>query len=237
MRLDRARLLSISHEAYLRGWTWAKPWLRSIAWQWVGVVIAFTGALLLFAKIGEDVFDHESGTFDGVIREWILTHRTPFGTSLFLAVTLAGGTTLVTALAAIAAFWLWFARGRHLAAVMIAAAAVATASFVAIKEIFARVGPFGAAFVPHTTSYSFPSGHATVSAAVLSTLAYVLWRERLMAGRLALATSCVLFVAIGVSRVYLDVHWATDVLGGWCLGLGVAAGCAALYERWRGVSP
>src|SRR5690242_1909813 len=130
---NRTRLVALSRETYERGWAWAKPWLRTIAWQWVGVVIAFTGALVLFAKIGEDVFDHESGTFDSAIRDWILAHRTSLGTAVFTGITLAGGTVPVSVLAVFVALWLWIARRRHVAAVIIAAATVSSATFVAIK--------------------------------------------------------------------------------------------------------
>ena len=209
------------------------PWLRALAWQWIGLVIVLVSALLLFAKIGEDVFEHESGTFDGAVRDWTVAHQTPLGIKAFTAITLAGGTVPAVLLAAIVAAWLWVARGRHVGAAVVSATTVSIGAFALIKEIFGRVRPIGAAAFLHRTTYSFPSGHSTGSAAVLGSIGYVVWRERLVSGRVAFWIACPIILLVGVSRVYLDLHWATDVLGGWCLGLGVAAASAGLYERWR----
>ncbi|MGI8547632.1 MAG: phosphatase PAP2 family protein, partial [Gemmatimonadaceae bacterium] len=85
----------------------------------------------------------------------------------------------------------------------------------------------------HITTYSFPSGHATSATAIFVTAAYVLWRERLLSRGLAISVGVAGPLLVGLSRVYLDVHWATDVLGGWAAGLFVAALSAALYDRLR----
>ena len=220
------RALSLSRDRIL-------PWLRALAWEWVGLVITLAGALALFAKIGEDVFDHESGTFDGVVRDWIVAHRTRLGTEFFTGVTRAGGTVPMLVLATLAATWLWVARRRHIAAAIVLAATASVGTFAAIKAFFGRVRPVGAAAFLHRTTYSFPSGHATGSAAVLGCIGYTLWRERVASGRLVIGVGTLAVLLIGLSRVYLDLHWATDVLGGWCLGLGVAAASAGLYEHWR----
>ena len=75
--------------------------------------------------------------------------------------------------------------------------------------------------------------HATASTAVLVTLAYVLAREGLLSHEVALLVGFFGPLLVGLSRIYLDVHWTTDVLGGWGLGLVVAALSAAAYEHMR----
>ena len=193
--------------------------------------MALTG-LLLFAKIGEDVFQHESGSFDDAVRTWMLAHQTPGLFRAFTWVTNAGSTIPILALTAAVCVWLWRVKGRHAAAGAIAAPVVASALFNTIKLTYGRVRPAGALHFGLRT-YAFPSGHATVSMAAAATVAYVLWRERLLPGKYATAIAAVVPLVIGFSRTYLDVHWATDVLGAWCVGLFVAGLAAIAYERLR----
>jgi undecaprenyl-diphosphatase len=118
------------------------------------------------------------------------------------------------------------------AAGVLVAPVVAILLFNILKRIYARPRPVGlGGIVP--SSYSFPSGHATASTAICCTLAYVYWREGLIGRSTALMLAIAAPLLIGVSRVYLNVHWATDVIGGWCAGLLIAVLCTLLYDRNR----
>jgi membrane-associated phospholipid phosphatase len=110
--------------------------------------------------------------------------------------------------------------------------AVALAIFSAVKQIYRRKRPEGGVRL-HELTYAFPSGHAAAAAAVLGTASYVLWREGMVPRGAAEAFAGVGTLLVGASRVYLDVHWTTDVLGGWAVGSLVAAMSAAVYERVR----
>lgn len=195
----------------------------------VGVSVA---AIAACAKVGEDVFNHESGPFDEPIRDWMLAHQTRAARQGFLIVTRVGAPSVMIPGSAAVAAWLWQRRGLPIAGSMVLAPAVASALFLAIKRVYARARPAGGARL-HELTYAFPSGHATAAAAIFGVVGYVLWRERMLPRRAALALATVPPFFIGASRVYLDVHWTTDVLGGWSVGGLVAALSAGVYERVR----
>lgn len=189
-------------------------------------------ALLAFAIVAEQVAAHLPAGIDYSIRSWVLAHRWGPAATLALALDVAGAAPVLVVLAALAALWLW-RTGRAAAALATLFSSVgSSAGFVIVKAFMHRVRPAGALPL-HITTYSFPSGHATVAAAVLPALAYLLARERVLAFPTAIMLGAALPLLLGASRVYLDVHWTTDVLAGWCLGLAVAAVSAAWYEHAR----
>jgi membrane-associated phospholipid phosphatase len=200
--------------------------------EWAGVVALATLALLGAAKVGEDVMAKESTRFDDAVQQWVLAHQSAPLVAFFLFVTRAGGIAPMTALAVLGAGNLWARGKRRVAAGVLVAPVVAVVLFNVVKRIYARARPVGlGGIVP--SSYSFPSGHASASTAICCTLAYVYWREAMIGRSTALAFAIVAPLLIGVSRVYLNVHWLTDVLGGWCAGLLIAVLCALLYDRHR----
>ncbi|MBI1417612.1 MAG: phosphatase PAP2 family protein [Limimaricola sp.] len=131
------------------------------------------------------------------------------------------GSTLTLTLVALAvAGWQWLAgRGRAAVLMLVAAGGGALVSTLA-KIVIARPRP---EVVPHLTfvdTASFPSGHSMMSAVVYLTLAVVLAHAETGKGQrmFALGLAILLTLGVGVSRVYLGVHWPTDVLAGWALG-------------------
>lgn len=211
------------------GW---RGWLAHFVRDWSVVVALGTLALVGLAKVGEDVLEHESTGFDGAIQSWILGHQYPLLEKFFLVVTTAGGVAPMCALSLGAAAYLWYRGHRRVAAGVLLAPTVAVTLFLIIKRVYARARPAGlAGIVP--SSYSFPSGHATAAAAICCTLAYVYWREGFVSRRTAILWAVLVPLLVGMSRIYLNVHWATDVLGGWSAGLLIAVLSAVLYDRNR----
>jgi membrane-associated phospholipid phosphatase len=138
--------------------------------------------------------------------------------------------------AIVAAVWFYRSRGRSKAGVMVAAPAAGGLLAGGMKLLYGRARPAGAALINERT-FSFPSGHAATSAAVMVTLCYVLARERILSWPAAILIGGIVPLVVGLTRLYLDVHWTTDVIGGWTVGLFVAAMSAALYERLRTSEP
>ena len=96
-------------------------------------------------------------------------------------ITNAGSSLPIIAITAVVSVWLWRSRGRRAASGAVLAPVLATAVYNGIKYAFARQRPLGAMLF-HLVFYAFPSGHATVSAAGVVTLAYICWRERVLTG-------------------------------------------------------
>lgn len=198
----------------------------------VSLIGLSAAAFAACARVGEDVLNRETAPFDEPVRDWVLRHQNPDVRRAYLLATHLGAPSVIVPATTLVAAWLWRRRGLPIAGAVVLAPAAATALFLAIKRLYRRQRPAGGARL-HELTYSFPSGHAAAAAAIFPTLAYVLVRERLLARDPAVALGAIAPLVIGSSRVYLDVHWATDVLGGWSVGTLVAGMSAGVYERVR----
>ena len=147
-------------------------------------------------------------------------------------ITALGGFTVLALVVVLAAALLWVHRRRAQALVLIAAVLGGELLAQAIKVLVGRTRPD---LVPHLDlvySSSFPSGHSALSPIVYFTLAGLVAAGEGQRAQKALLIggAVILVLAIGVSRVYLGVHWPTDVLAGWALGTAVAMlGTLALH--------
>jgi undecaprenyl-diphosphatase len=196
------------------------------------VALAGAGALIAFALIGRYVVSHETTSIDFAVQTWTLAHQRPSAHTLFLWITGLGGITAMRVVAILGAVWLAIRGHRLVAAEMLIVPIVADLLFHVAKRFYARPRPLGLG-AGMDSSYAFPSGHATVSAAVCVTLAFVLLREGLIGRPVALAIAVLVPILVGVSRVYLNVHWVTDVVGGWCAGVIIASVFVAPYAYLR----
>ena len=199
---------------------------------WAASAATAAAALASVALLGGEVYDHAPGALDLGAERWALAHRTTAALVPFEWITRIGEPAVVFALAVGIAIWLWRTGARRAAAATAVAPLVAIVVFNLVKQLVHRARPEGGLLLRAVT-YSFPSGHAAVSAAAFGTLGWVLAREGTLSSTGAMLLAVVCPVLIGLSRIYLGVHWATDVLAGWCLGLAVAALSAGVYERGR----
>ncbi len=213
-----------------------KDWIGKLITFWTLIAVVSAFAISIFADLGEDVAAHSTTTFDNSVRAWIISHQNPVMYKLAYAITLIGSPAVMVLVAIVAGAWFYRRRGRSKVGVVIAAPAVGGMVSGLVKVIFGRARPAGGALFNERT-YSFPSGHATTSAAVVVTLCYVLAREGIISWTTAIVVGGVIPLLVGLSRLYLDVHWTTDVVGGWTVGLFVAAMSAALYEYLRRSAP
>lgn len=204
---------------------------------WSSFVVAVAPPLLLaailttaFGALAEEVVDEEAVvTIDREIAQTLHEQATPAATELWLAVTNAGGLVGMGLLALIAAVVLQ--RSSRLAAAFVTCAYVGALALVGgLKLGFGRSRPSFVDPLAEETTFSFPSGHATVSLALIGALCFLLARSTTRLGtRVAIVVvSTGAVFAIGFSRLYLGVHYLSDVLAGWLAGGTALALCIAV---------
>lgn len=183
--------------------------------------------LFVFAKIAEEMregdtrdFDHflllafrnKNGLFESLGPSWLA--------EVMRDITALGSFTVLGLVTFSVAVFLMLTQKRHAAWIVVLSITSGTLVSSLLKWFFARPRPD---LVPHATvvyTQSFPSGHAMLSAVVYLTLGALLARTqaepKVKAYLLLLAIA--LTLTVGISRVYLGVHWPTDVLAGWAVG-------------------
>ncbi len=168
----------------------------------------------------------------------VTTLRTPAADHVFYAITLFGAAETIVVVAGIAIL-ITFLLTRYADALMIFLAVTAGSIFFAlVKLLVHRPRPPLEDAVYVQSGFSFPSGHSTVSAALYGTLAYLLIRgARSEPVKVLIGTVAALVVfAIGLSRVYLGVHYPSDVLAGWTAGSFWALLVVAAEDVWPAVN-
>jgi len=208
----------------------------------LGSLFLIAGLLLIFIFIAQDVFEGETASFD---RAAILAFRSAGNISQSVGpawveeavrdVTALGSIIVVVILSGAVLGYLLMLGRRGPALLVLISVAGGTALNDLLKYIFARPRPD---LVLHTTQVftsSFPSGHATVSAVVYLTLGALLARDApsVAAKIYVMAVAILIVFLVGVSRVFLGVHYPTDVLAGWCIGSAWALTCWLAANRLK----
>jgi len=220
---------------------------RRGGWAWPALALFAVSLVLLGAHLADELIEGEAFSFDTrlLLALRVPGHpQTPIGPSWLLQsavdISALGGYTLMWLFGLAGLVWLIAADKRAEAGGIAVSLIGSSVIDGLLKSWIARPRP---ELVPHlvqVTNASFPSGHAMISSAVYLTLALMLaegmprdgWRGR--AGRVAVvAFFSLLAVLIGMSRVYLGVHWPSDVLAGWCFGTAWAL-LVWMGDRWLG---
>jgi undecaprenyl-diphosphatase len=201
----------------------------------IGVTVAL-GAIALgvlaFIGIADNSLEGDTRSFD----EFILTGlrdsadlSNPIGPDwleqAFADITALGGYIVLSMLVGGAAIYLLASRKPHAALLVVGAVGSGTLLSELLKMGFSRPRPDLVSHMVDVQSASFPSGHAMVSAVAYLTLGTLLARAhgKRSTKIIVMTYAIILTLLIGMSRVYLGVHWPTDVLAGWALGAAWAA--------------
>jgi membrane-associated phospholipid phosphatase len=210
--------------------------VRELGLTLAGGLLILAVSVWAFAAIADEMADGETA-YDQSLANWLHAHATRPLTEFFEAVTTLGNGIVLAGVTAIAAYLLVRRGTRTEALLMVIAFAGAEILSYSLKLGFRRDRPFFTDPLAAENTYSFPSGHSTVSLAVYGALSVVLARRVGGRARLAcLAAAAVLISLIGFSRLYLGVHFLTDVLAGFAAGTAWLAACVItldLHQRLR----
>lgn len=208
----------------------------SLTWWSLGMAfIVFSGITAAFVKIAEEVHEGSTLRYDDAILWYIHhLHNVFFDTFIKMATQL-GGLIGVSVLTFICLCFLYWRRKRfailQLTLSVLGAAAINTLA----KGIFLRDRPHLWERIVTETSYSFPSGHAMASSALAFSIILILWHTHWRWWAIVCGGVYVLF--IGFTRMYLGVHYPTDILAGWCMSAAwiivVAVALGVVHVRQR----
>jgi undecaprenyl-diphosphatase len=237
MRKDARNLV---RPALKRVFPWPRRRLERHELAWLGGGLVFCVLLYAFIALAGEVMDGDTRALDTAVLRALRNAddpATPIGpawleTALVDVTALGGPTVIWLVVAAVVGFLCLQARYRTAMMVAVAAGSGEILNQL-LKLVFMRPRP---SVVPHlrdVTSASFPSGHAMESAIVYLTLGVMLMRvaERGITKLYCLAIAMLVTFLVGSSRVYLGVHYPTDVLGGWILGFLWASVCWFMERR------
>lgn len=202
---------------------------------------AAVGALIVFALLSNWVLEGETKHFDGVVLDTIHRYATPQLTSLMRLLTHLGSTTFLLIVSILLVFQ---GLKRRRAAVLLAITMAGAALLIwVLKAEFQRPRPVPFFEFSHPKTYSFPSGHALGAFCFYGALAAII-ADRMPKRRWRTITWTVAVLVIGVigfSRIYLGVHYPSDVLAGYAAGLvwviTVASVDRLLLRRRAGPTP
>jgi undecaprenyl-diphosphatase len=195
--------------------------LQSISFSLLLGLATAIAALVFFGWLADEVLEGETRHFDDVTRAALHTLASPALTTAMRGISFLGSTLFLTAATILAVAWFalrkWGREAKLFAITMIGASALNTT----LKLVFQRPRPVPFFNLTAPETYSFPSGHALASCCFFAGLAAIL-SGRIKSRRtrtIVWIIAATMFLLIGLSRIYLGVHYTTDVIAGFAAAL------------------
>jgi undecaprenyl-diphosphatase len=202
----------------------------------IGALGVIAVCVTFFAALADEVMEGSTQAFDDSVLLWMNSHASPWLTGLALDVTALGAGMVVWLVAIVASVFFWVSRHRWSAALLWVSILGSGMINATMKVLFERPRPQLFPWrVPYAGLSSFPSGHSMTSMVCYATLAYLITRlePTKFLRAFTITVAALIVVSIGLSRMYLGVHYPTDVLAGFMTGLAWAAFCAIALEALR----
>jgi membrane-associated phospholipid phosphatase len=180
------------------------------------LVLAFvvlTVPVMAFVELAEEVGEGESLPVDQAILRTINAHASPLFDTAAVILTEFGGVIGVTVLTVGLATLLWGRGKRRMAALLVTGVGGTSVLNLVLKAVFQRDRPDLWERLVTENSYSFPSGHAMASSALALSIIVICWPTRWRWAGIAIGL--IYMIVIGLTRLYLGVHYPSDVLAGW----------------------
>lgn len=202
-------------------------------------VIVGLSATAVFGVFASFVERGVTQGFDERVLQWIEVRRTPQLDEIMLEITTLGNGAVVMLMIAVASIFLWLTHHRWSVYILLVGVFGGQILNSTLKALFARERPSVVAAVDHVSSLSFPSGHAMAAMIAYGSIAYLIGRleptPRLR--RVTWTLAGIIILAIGISRMYLGVHYPSDILAGFIGGLAWIAFVAASVKAVQFFAP
>jgi undecaprenyl-diphosphatase len=215
---------------------------RTEIWM-LAVTFGVAALTLAFGHIAEEVLEGDANKFDERILLFFRSAHDlsdpigpPWIEEMARDITALGSYAILTVIFCAVVAYLFMVHQRAAALWVIVAVCGGVGLSNALKIAFERPRPELVSEAARVFTTSFPSGHATLSAVTYLTLATLLasLHSSLRLKVYFLGLAILLTVAVGISRIYLGVHYPTDVLAGWCIGAAWAALCWTFFHWLQG---
>lgn len=192
----------------------------------LGLLVFVLLPLLSFGDIAEDVYTRDPFAWEVPLMRGLRDLGTPATTAFMRALSWIGsGRGMLYPLTILLILVAW-RRSKRVAGFLVLALGGDMLLNLALKVVFHRDRPTVLARLWQESDYSFPSGHAMFAAGLAAAIVALLWRTRWRTS--AIVLGALYAFLMGVSRVYLGVHYPTDVIAGWCLGVAWVSSVAML---------
>jgi len=185
--------------------------------QLIAAFILFWIPVIVFSKIAGEIIEKEPIHLDIEILHFIHSLSSPVLDHIFLFITTLGNVEYILPLSILILGFLIYKKQKMHALIFFFGVGGAAAANVILKLLFHRERPAFWQSLITETGYSFPSGHAMASSALVLTLIVILWNTKWRIASMIIGGLFILL--IGLSRLYMGVHYPTDIVAGWSVSL------------------